>query len=90
MPRFFGTNLAGNRAETSEEKPMNQKKVQEAVKSLQQFLLDEYGWNTKTASNLSKGDSPSVNNQIEIESIRVVPTDHPKRALNPGGIQNVR
>lgn len=30
---------------------MNTRDVQEALKNLQQFLLDEYGWDTETPSD---------------------------------------
>jgi hypothetical protein len=74
----------------SEEKPMIPNKVQEAVKSLQQFLFDEYGWNTRTPPNLSKGDSSRANNQIGIENIHVIPADQSNQVLNPQDFQNPR
>ncbi len=52
---------------------MNSQDVHEAVKNLKQFLLDEYGWDTDSLSNLPITCSPTIEKNCEL-GIYNIPT----------------
>ena len=53
---------------------MNPLDVQEAIQSLQQFLLDEYGWDTKITVNQEMETNPLPEQSSE-SKIECLPTD---------------
>lgn len=58
---------------------MKPKDVQEAIKSLQYFLLDEYGWDIQKSA-----DDPSTDCATILEITRKLDAEHlPSKGLKP-------